>query len=45
MGSAGAREGHVVERAYRDAKLMEIIEGSNEIGQLMLAEHVVTTRR
>jgi methoxymalonate biosynthesis protein len=45
MGSAGAQQGHVVDRAYRDAKLMEIIEGSNEISQLMLAQHVVTTLR
>lgn len=44
-GSAGAIDGHVVDRAYRDAKLMEIIEGSNEISQLMLARHVVATRR
>jgi methoxymalonate biosynthesis protein len=43
LGSAGARDGHVVARAYRDAKLMEIIEGSNEICQLVLAEHAVTT--
>lgn len=39
LASAGARDGHVVARAYRDAKLMEIIEGSNEICQLILAEH------
>ena len=42
MGSAGAHGDHVVARAYRDAKLMEIIEGSNEICQLMLAEHVLS---
>ena len=42
LGSAGAQDGHVVARAYRDAKLMEIIEGSNEICQLMLAQHAVT---
>lgn len=41
LASAAARDGHVVARAYRDAKLMEIIEGSNEICQLMLARHVV----
>jgi methoxymalonate biosynthesis protein len=41
LGSAGARDGHVVARAYRDAKLMEIIEGSNEICQLILAEHAL----
>ncbi len=37
LASAGARDGHVVARAYRDAKLMEIIEGSSEISQLLLA--------
>jgi methoxymalonate biosynthesis protein len=41
LGSAGAQDGHVVARAYRDAKLMEIIEGSNEICQLILAEHAL----
>lgn len=41
LASAGTRDGHVVARAYRDAKLMEIIEGSNEICQLILAQHVV----
>ncbi|MFI6579652.1 acyl-CoA dehydrogenase family protein [Embleya sp. NPDC050493] len=41
LASAGVRDGHVVARAYRDAKLMEIIEGSNEMCQLMLADHVL----
>ncbi len=45
LASAGARDGHVVARAYRDAKLMEIIEGSNEICQLILSQHVLTTVR
>jgi len=45
LGSAGARDGHVVARAYRDAKLMEIIEGSNEISQLILAQHALATNR
>jgi alkylation response protein AidB-like acyl-CoA dehydrogenase len=44
LASAGAEDGHVVARAYRDAKLMEIIEGSNEICQLILAEHAIATR-
>jgi methoxymalonate biosynthesis protein len=39
LASAGAQDGHVVARAYRDAKLMEIIEGSSEISQLLLARH------
>ncbi|GAB1818693.1 acyl-CoA dehydrogenase family protein [Herbidospora sp. RD11066] len=42
LGSAGATDGHVVARAYRDAKLMEIIEGSNEISQLILAGHALS---
>ncbi|MDT0446720.1 acyl-CoA dehydrogenase family protein [Streptomyces johnsoniae] len=42
LGSAAAHEGHVVERAYRDAKLMELIEGSTEICQMILADHAVS---
>jgi methoxymalonate biosynthesis protein len=42
LASAGAQDGHVVARAYRDAKMMEIIEGSNEICQLVLAQHALT---
>jgi alkylation response protein AidB-like acyl-CoA dehydrogenase len=42
LGSAGAQDGHVVARAYCDAKLMELIEGSNEICQLILAEHALS---
>lgn len=41
LGSAGAQDGHVVARAYRDAKLMEIIEGTSEICQLILSGHAV----
>jgi methoxymalonate biosynthesis protein len=41
LASAGSQDGHVVARAYRDAKLMEIIEGSNEICQLILAQHAL----
>ncbi|GAA4473398.1 acyl-CoA dehydrogenase family protein [Phytohabitans houttuyneae] len=43
MASAGACDGHEVARAYRDAKLMEIIEGSSEICQLLLAKHALAT--
>jgi methoxymalonate biosynthesis protein len=42
LGSVAARDGHVVARAYRDAKLMELIEGTNEICQLVLAQHAVS---
>ncbi|MEV4947168.1 acyl-CoA dehydrogenase family protein [Streptomyces sp. NPDC053755] len=41
LASAGARDGGPVARAYRDAKLMEIIEGSNEISQLLLGRHAL----
>ena len=42
LASFGAEDGHVVARAYRDAKLMEIIEGSNEICRLILARHALS---
>ncbi|OXM69566.1 acyl-CoA dehydrogenase family protein [Amycolatopsis vastitatis] len=45
LASAGAHDDHVVARAYRDAKLMEIIEGSTEICQLLLAEHALAALR
>ncbi len=45
LGSAGAQDGHVVARAFRDAKLMELIEGSNEICQLILADHALSLAR
>jgi methoxymalonate biosynthesis protein len=43
LASAGTRDGHPVARAYRDAKLMEVIEGSNEICELILAGHALGT--
>ncbi|MFE9663284.1 acyl-CoA dehydrogenase family protein [Streptomyces sp. NPDC005955] len=45
LASAGTRDGHVVARAYRDAKCMEIIEGSNEMSRLLLADHVLSGAR
>lgn len=42
LASAGASDGHLVARAYRDAKLMEIIEGSNELCRLMLAQQALS---
>jgi alkylation response protein AidB-like acyl-CoA dehydrogenase len=42
LASAGARDGHPMARAYRDAKLMEIIEGSSELCRMMLAERVLS---
>jgi|SRR5882672_11067028 len=45
LASAAGQDGNVVARAYRDAKLMEIIEGTQEICQLILADHAVATAR
>jgi len=42
LASAGATDGGLVARAYRDAKLMEIIEGSSELCQLLLAQHAIS---
>jgi len=42
LASAGARGSDLVARAYRDSKLMEIIEGSTEICQLLLADHAMS---
>jgi alkylation response protein AidB-like acyl-CoA dehydrogenase len=36
-GAVGCSPGHLVERLYRDAKVMEIIEGSNEIQRITIA--------
>ncbi|WP_406725453.1 acyl-CoA dehydrogenase family protein [Streptomyces sp. GD-15H] len=41
LASAGSRDGGTVARAYRDAKLMQIIEGSEELCQLILAERAL----
>lgn len=39
FGAAGLCEGSLVERFFRDAKIMEIIEGSNEVLQLELGKN------
>ncbi len=38
-GAAGCVSDAAVQRYYRDAKIMEIIEGSNEMQQIMIARH------
>ncbi|GAB2629437.1 acyl-CoA dehydrogenase [Paractinoplanes abujensis] len=43
LASRGFTDSHVVARAYRDAKAMELIEGSTEISQLILARHALDT--
>ncbi len=39
LGAAGCSKEFTVERHYRDAKIMEIIEGTNELQQLIIGEH------
>ncbi len=38
-GAAGCAAGHVAQRLFRDAKLMEIIEGTNEIHEINIAQN------
>ncbi len=41
LGANGCSPDYPVERLLRDARIMEIIEGSNEMHQLSLAEHAL----
>jgi alkylation response protein AidB-like acyl-CoA dehydrogenase len=44
LGAEGCGPGSVVARYYRDAKIMEIIEGSSEVQQLIIASHALRDR-
>jgi alkylation response protein AidB-like acyl-CoA dehydrogenase len=44
-GAIGCTDGHPVNRLFRDAKVMEIIEGSTQIQQLVIAEHAYESSR
>lgn len=44
LGAEGCGPGSVVARYYRDAKIMEIIEGSSEIQQIIIAKHALRDR-
>jgi alkylation response protein AidB-like acyl-CoA dehydrogenase len=43
-GAAGASDDHRVGRAYRDAKIFQIVEGTNDIHQVLIAEHALGKR-
>jgi len=41
FGGAGYMKGMAVERAYRDAKICTIYEGTNEIQRVVIASHII----
>ncbi|WP_455151379.1 acyl-CoA dehydrogenase family protein [Schaalia odontolytica] len=43
LGANGCWEGYPVERLYREAKILQIIEGTNEMQQMLLADHALKT--
>jgi acyl-CoA dehydrogenase len=44
MGAAGCADGAPVERFFRDAKIMQIIEGADEVAEVAIGEHVLAGR-
>jgi alkylation response protein AidB-like acyl-CoA dehydrogenase len=44
LGAIGTSPRYPVERHFRDAKIMQIIEGSDQMQQLTIAEHALRGR-
>jgi alkylation response protein AidB-like acyl-CoA dehydrogenase len=44
-GAAGCVGGSLVERHFRDAKIMELIEGTNEMHEILIADQALARRR
>ena len=44
-GAEGLSEEHPVQRYFRDARVMEIIEGSSEVLEILIAEHALADHR
>jgi alkylation response protein AidB-like acyl-CoA dehydrogenase len=44
MGSAGLRHGAGAEKLFRDAKLCQIFEGTNQLNRLHMAQHALSGR-
>ncbi len=44
-GAAGLSDEHPVQRYFRDARVMEIIEGSSEVLEVLIAEHAFAEHR
>jgi acyl-CoA dehydrogenase len=45
LGSVGARGDHLIEKLYRDAKAMDIVEGTGQIQRVIMARHLVQLPR
>jgi acyl-CoA dehydrogenase len=41
LGLAGARGDHLIEKLYRDAKAMDIVEGTGQIQRLIIARELL----
>ncbi len=44
-GAYGASDEYIVGRAYRDAKIFQIVEGTNEIHRVLIAEQLLNGQR
>jgi acyl-CoA dehydrogenase len=45
LGTVGARGDHLIEKLYRDAKAMDIVEGTGQIQRLIMARELVNFPR
>ena len=41
LGVVGVRGDHLIEKLYRDAKAMDIVEGTGQIQRVLMARHLV----
>jgi acyl-CoA dehydrogenase len=45
LGEVGARGDHLIEKLYRDAKAMDIVEGTGQIQRVIMARQLVKLPR
>jgi acyl-CoA dehydrogenase len=45
LGTVGARGDHLIEKLYRDAKAMDIVEGTGQIQRVIIARALVKLPR
>ena len=45
LGTVGVRGDHLIEKLYRDAKAMDIVEGTGQIQRMIIARHLVQLPR